>query len=453
MKIISAVIILLYYIPVRSSHAQSVIEDVQTIEYLCTADSSYQKALYYVPDIDEPAPLLVALHSWSSDYTNPNYVNYADYCINNNWVFIHPDFRGKNDNPDATGSSKALQDIVDAVRFAEGNSLIDTSRIYLAGASGGGHAALLTAGKYPQIWAGVSAWVPITDLVQWYTETKERDLKYWQDIYNSCGGDPTTDTAAYNEAWKRSPINFLDNAKDVPFDINAGINDGHDNFSVPVSHSLNAFNILAGANDNLTQEEIDYFVANAEVPPSLSDESENDPLYENKQVLFRRKSDNVRITIFEGGHEIIYSAACEWLSHQAKNNTTGVTNRGRPSVPQTILLKQNYPNPFSAGGAMPAGRQGYTYGGNPYTTIEYILPSIEQSRIDQIQSFSIQNTFSVSLKVYDILGRVVATLVNEQQRPGEYEVVLEASRLTSGTYFYTLTTDNFVRTKKMILLK
>ncbi|HPI38975.1 MAG TPA: T9SS type A sorting domain-containing protein, partial [Ignavibacteriaceae bacterium] len=59
----------------------------------------------------------------------------------------------------------------------------------------------------------------------------------------------------------------------------------------------------------------------------------------------------------------------------------------------------------------------------------------------------------VTLKVYDMLGREVATLVNEEKQPGEYEVQFDASGLTTGIYFYRLTTGSFVETKKMVLLR
>jgi hypothetical protein len=58
-----------------------------------------------------------------------------------------------------------------------------------------------------------------------------------------------------------------------------------------------------------------------------------------------------------------------------------------------------------------------------------------------------------TLKVYDILGREVATLVNKQQKSGNYEVNFDASNLTSGVYFYQLQSGNFNESKKMILLK
>lgn len=58
-----------------------------------------------------------------------------------------------------------------------------------------------------------------------------------------------------------------------------------------------------------------------------------------------------------------------------------------------------------------------------------------------------------TLKVYDILGREVATLVNKQQKSGNYDVNFDASNLTSGVYFYRLQSGNFNESKKMILLK
>ncbi|MDX1700338.1 MAG: T9SS type A sorting domain-containing protein, partial [Melioribacteraceae bacterium] len=60
---------------------------------------------------------------------------------------------------------------------------------------------------------------------------------------------------------------------------------------------------------------------------------------------------------------------------------------------------------------------------------------------------------TVNLKVYDILGREIATLVNEKQNPGNYEVTFDGNGITSGVYFYRLTAGDFIETKKMILIK
>jgi hypothetical protein len=89
-------------------------------------------------------------------------------------------------------------------------------------------------------------------------------------------------------------------------------------------------------------------------------------------------------------------------------------------IADDFILEQNYPNPF-----------------NPRTTIKYSIPT---------SSFA-------QLKVYDVLGNEVATLVNEEKHAGTYEVNFSAEGLTSGIYFYKLSSGSFVNTKKMLLLK
>jgi len=110
-----------------------------------------------------------------------------------------------------------------------------------------------------------------------------------------------------------------------------------------------------------------------------------------------------------------------------KGNTELVINveNIENSFVNDFRLDQNYPNPF-----------------NPVTKIKYEIPG--QARNDNAL---------VTLKVYDILGREVATLVNEEKPAGEYEVEFNGSALTSGIYFYQLKAGEFSETKKMILLK
>jgi len=99
------------------------------------------------------------------------------------------------------------------------------------------------------------------------------------------------------------------------------------------------------------------------------------------------------------------------------------------SVPEKFSLYQNYPNPF-----------------NPITKIKFDLPKSNLT-------LSEAKGLNVQLKVYDILGREVATLVNEQLKPGTYEVEWVASNHPSGVYFYTLTTADYTITKRMVLVK
>jgi len=103
-----------------------------------------------------------------------------------------------------------------------------------------------------------------------------------------------------------------------------------------------------------------------------------------------------------------------------KNQITNVEDRGNLYIPKEYKLEQNYPNPF-----------------NPTTTIKYSIPE---------ESF-------VILKVYNLIGEEVATLVNAEQSTGNYEIEFNAVTLPSGIYFYRLQTENFVDTKKMMLMK
>jgi len=116
-----------------------------------------------------------------------------------------------------------------------------------------------------------------------------------------------------------------------------------------------------------------------------------------------------------GTHYVINSSNVlfmDALLTSVKNPNTG--------NPFQFNLSQNYPNPF-----------------NPSTKISYQLP---------VKSL-------VTLRVYDIIGREVATLVNEQQNPGLYDVTFDGSWLASGVYFYRIEAGTFIQTKKFVLLK
>ena len=296
--------------------------EVRKVEIVSRRDSAIQPALFWLPESGgQPAPLLVALHTWSGDYLQADGALWLEQARRRGWVFIHPDFRGPDDNPQATGSETATADILDAVEFAKVQVAVDTQRIYLAGLSGGGHMSLLTASRSPALWAGVSAWVPIADLARWHAECVERGNKYAADMEASCGGAPGASTAADSQYALRSSLPSLGALAGVPVEICAGIHDGHTG-SVPVGHTLRAFNALAAANGKpekmLTAEQIAWFEARESVPPELSTEREEDPAFGENKVLFRRSAGPARVTIFEGGHEGLPEAACEWLAVQSK---------------------------------------------------------------------------------------------------------------------------------------
>ncbi len=289
---------------------------VQAISLVSSADGTTQRAAFYHSAAPGVKPLLVALHTWSYDYDQEMNVPYAEWCIAHDWILIAPSFRGPNNRPQATGSGLAVQDVLDAIAYAQAHAPVDPARIYLAGVSGGGHMALLVAGRAPDLWAGVSAWVPITDLAAWYSECRAAGRPYAGDLAASCGGAPGDSPAIAGQYRARSPLTCLHPGMPMSLDINAGIYDGHTG-SVPISHSLWAFNALAAPEDRIDEAEIAYFVGHAAVPPGLCGDW-HDPLYGDKRVLFRRNSNNARVTIFDGGHEIVYAAALSWLASVRK---------------------------------------------------------------------------------------------------------------------------------------
>ncbi len=277
-----------------------------------------QKALFDVPEGAGPFPLLVHLHSWSATYNNSSELKEVRAeAARRSWVFLSPDFRGPNNRPEACGSDLAVADIVDAVAYARKNVKIDAKRIYLVGGSGGGHMSLMMAGRHPKLWTAVSSWVPISDLAAWHASTKAKGLRYAQMMEQCCGGPPGPATEA--EYRKRSPLTHLSKAKGLPISIHAGIHDGHAG-SVPVSHSLWAFNVLAKANGKpamaFSDDEIRYMADREQVPSAIALPQ---PQPEGKfPALLRRSAGSARITIFEGGHATDFLTAVSWLADHVK---------------------------------------------------------------------------------------------------------------------------------------
>lgn len=294
-------------------------KEVDKIEYASSVDGTMQPAMFWAPQSKGKVPLLVGLHTWSNDCFHPSSSSaLADWCVEKEWCFIYPNFRGPNWTPEAMGSDLAVGDIVDSVKYAKTKGSIDTDRIYLVGGSGGGYAALLMAGRAPEIWAGVSAWCPIVDLRKWHAECSQSGHGYSEHIEKAAGGNPSNDSTVAEECVKRSAITYLHQAKGLSIDIAAGIHDGHTG-SVPISHALEGFNAIAESKNALSESEISSFVTDEAVPEQLQEESVPDALYGNHTPLFRRISGNARITIFEGGHDFLSAPALNWLEAQRKN--------------------------------------------------------------------------------------------------------------------------------------
>ena len=241
-----------------------------------TLDGTIQPSLFYKAAGEGKRPLLVGLHTWSADRFN-QIRTMLPYAEKYNMHLLLPEFRGPNltTNPNATlacGSEYAKQDIIDAVEHCFAEGCVDAENIFLLGASGGGHMALLMAGFCPKYFKAIGAFVGITDLKRW----SEENSNYTEHVLACCSHDE-------EEMSKRSPISYIDTIAQSNLKIFHGKYDP----SVPVSHSIRIFNAI-------------------------------NEKYPNAKVY---------LDIFDGGHEMDMEVAMQWIMSQhekkEKDEVTG----------------------------------------------------------------------------------------------------------------------------------
>ncbi len=240
-----------------------------------TLDASLQPSLLYRCS-NSQRPLLVGLHTWSYDRHNQVY-NMVDSAEKYDFNLLLPEFRGPNiiENPihhEACGSLLAKQDIKDAIDYCVKEYNIDTENIFLLGASGGGHMALMMAGFCPEYFKAIGAFVGITDLEKWAEESDE----YREQILECCNNDK-------EEMKKRSPMSYVDTIAKANLKIFHG---KYDN-SVPFTHSIRLYN----------------------------------------EIISNYPKAKVYLDIFDGGHEMDMEDAMRWILSQykkiKKGNVTG----------------------------------------------------------------------------------------------------------------------------------
>ena len=320
-------------------------QQCQKVEIISSLDKAIQPAWFYACKSQVPRPLVVSLHSWSGGFDQKDSLSWQ--CIDKDYNYIHPDFRGRNNNPKACGSKYAIQDIDDAIAFAIENSNVDTNEIHVMGASGGGYATLLAYMKTKHNVKTFSAWVPISNLVDWYYESVGRKTKYARDIArvtNDVNFGKDHYSINLEEARARSPYFMATPVKqrsDSKLYIYAGIHDGYKG-SVPITQSLKIYNKLVSDFDStdtgslISAEEMLLLVERRNsniMHPSLVAKGD---------FHFQRKyNDKIQVTIFEGGHERLSHLALALLN-SSKILTIGDSNGANKDGWVNQLKKQRF---------------------------------------------------------------------------------------------------------------
>ena len=287
-------------------------DEFKIIKIKSPIDSAIQQAYFYKTKSTTPQPLVVSLHTWSNDYTQYDSIN--EFSLEKDYNYIHPNFRGVNNTKDACCSELVISDIDASIDFAIENANVDTTRIYVIGMSGGGYATLGMFMKSKHRIKKFSSWVPLVDLVQWYEETKILKLKYSEEIL-AC---TQSKDGLLNEeiARQKSPIFWGTPIKKLNYstlEISTGIYDGMiGNGVIPITHSINFYNKLLS---DLSVTDSTKYVSDREklrlleFRKPLSDYGK----ISGREVMLVKETNNIKLTLFEGGHEILTKYAFEEL--------------------------------------------------------------------------------------------------------------------------------------------
>lgn len=300
---------------------ESLLPTLKVVAVPSSLDGAPQPVRYWSPDAASatPTPILVSLHSWSSDGSQDR-SDWLRQAVERGWVYVQPNFRGVNDHPEACGSPLARQDVLDALDWACREFAIDRERIYLAGVSGGGHMTMQMAAHHPERFSAASAWVGPTDLAEWYRFHSRNGTvdRYARMIAACCGGPPGASPEVDAQYRARSPVFHLGRVGDLHLDLNTGVKDGVTG-SVPIQHTLRAYNAVARAHgdEELPDALMDELWSRGRLSQPPPPELATDPTY-GREILLRRTSGNTRVTVFDGTHEALVPAACVWLSRQRR---------------------------------------------------------------------------------------------------------------------------------------
>jgi pimeloyl-ACP methyl ester carboxylesterase len=284
--------------------------EFQRDSVVSSLDNYINRFHYYKSSSSEKKPLLVSIHQWSADYTNFRN-SMAEQAKAEDWNYIFPDARGANNHPKACGSDYVISDIDQAIEWAVEHLPVDTSAIYVVGASGGGYNALCHFLKSSYPVKEYSVWAPITDLKSWYYESLHRNKKYAQDIKKclcvNCSEFQYEMAEARSPFYWSTPKGKLSHTK---LHIYAGIHDGYIG-TVPISHSIRFYNKVAkdmNAEESKTvsADEMIWMLTTRTAPYSAKHKKIGE-----RNILFEKQVENLSLTIFEGGHEILVNEVIE----------------------------------------------------------------------------------------------------------------------------------------------
>jgi lysophospholipase L1-like esterase/dienelactone hydrolase len=288
-----------------------------------------QPAMWHATTRTNPQPLIVSLHTWSGDFRQADPL--AEAAVARGFNYIHPDFRGPNNKPEACGSDLVLADIDDAIDFALDHGRVDRSNIHIIGVSGGAHATMLAWMRSRHNVRSFSTWVGISDLVKWYGESVGRGTVYATNLCLVTTGDPVRFDAL--EARKRSPL-FMDTplarSTHSKLFLHVGVHDGYTG-SVPITQTLEFYNNVVR---DFAPAELEALVP-AEIAETLLRQRtlpEAGLVARPKHgdtIYARRFQDRVQLEVFEGGHEMLVERALDHVP-SATILTIGDSNGAAP---------------------------------------------------------------------------------------------------------------------------
>lgn len=281
--------------------------EFEQVQIVSSADGEIQKAWYHQSAKTSPQPLIISLHTWSGDYNQEDPL--TKEILLRDWNYIHPDFRGPNNNPKACGSDLVISDLEDAILFAVKRGNVDTNNVHIIGVSGGGYATLLAYLKLNYPVKSFNAWAPISNLSDWYWESKGRNAKYATDLEHVAMKNGKMD---WNELDKRSPIKLLvpeGKRKNSVLNIYEGVHDGYTG-SVPITHSILFYNKIAA---ELFPNEKENIVPDSTIISLITKQTNPaaDTLHKlNSRIIqLYKQLPGLSLTIFEGTHEMLVSPA------------------------------------------------------------------------------------------------------------------------------------------------